>query len=190
MKRVARPRETAAVALKPRTRVRPHVTATRPFDSDASPPDSDAPERIARLRRVSEYFDSAFEIPGTNYRIGLDPLLGLLPVVGDAPGAAVSAYVVAEAAAMGVPRATLARMVFNVAVDAVIGSLPVVGDAFDAAWKANVRNVRLLEARADAPDGTPDRRFLLAVTAVVFVLVLGLVVAATVAAWWLLGRFG
>ena len=169
------------MALKPRTRVCAPVTAARPSD-DA---DTDAAVRIARLRRVSEYFDSAFEIPGTNYRVGLDPVLGLLPVVGDAPGAAVSAYVVAEAAALGVPRATLARMLFNVVVDAVVGSLPVVGDAFDAVWKANVRNVRLLEARADAPDGAPDRRFLFAVTAGVFLLVLALVAAATVAAWWL-----
>ena len=176
----------AAVALKPRTRVRAAVTATRP--SDDADTDDDAAERIARLRRVSEYFDSAFEIPGTDYRVGIDPLLGLLPVVGDAPGVAVSAYVVAEAAALGVPRATLARMLFNVIVDAVFGSLPVVGDAFDAAWKANVRNVRLLEARADAPDGAPDRQFLFAVAAAVFVLVLALVAAATVAAWWLVGR--
>ena len=172
------------MALKPRTRVGAPVTATRPSD-DA---DADAARRVARLRRVSEYFDSAFEIPGTNYRIGLDPVLGLLPVVGDAPSAAVSAYVVAEAAALGVPRATLARMLFNVVVDAVFGSLPVVGDAFDAVWKANVRNVRLLEARAGHPDRTADRRFLFAVTAGVFLLVLALVAAATLAAWWLVGR--
>ena len=176
------------MALKPRPRVRPPVTATRPSDADTDT-DADATGRVARLRRVSEYFDSAFRVPGTGYRVGLDPLLGLLPVVGDAPGAAVSAYVVAEAAALGVPRATLARMLFNVVVDAVVGSLPVVGDAFDAVWKANVRNVRLLEARtrADAPDGTPDRRFLLAVAAAVFVLVLAFVAAATVAVWWLVG---
>ena len=183
------------MALKPRTRVGAPVTPTRPSDDDggAGDPDAvnpDAAERVARLRRVSEYFDSAFEIPGTSYRVGLDPLLGLLPVVGDAPGAAVSAYVVAEAAALGASRATLARMLFNVVVDAVFGSLPVVGDAFDAVWKANVRNVRLLESRTrvDHPDGAPDRRFLFAVAAGVFVLVLALVAAATVAAWWLVGR--
>ena len=159
------------------------MTATRP-------PDSDVPDRLARLRRASEYFDSAFRIPGTDYRIGLDPLLSLLPVVGDATGAAVSAYIVAEAAALGVPRATLARMVFNVAVDAAVGSLPVVGDVFDAAWKANVRNVRLLEARVEAPSGAPDRWFLLAVTAAVFAFALALVIVVTVGAWWLLGRLG
>jgi hypothetical protein len=154
------------------------------FASDA------AAERLDRLRAASHYLDDAFRVPGTDYRIGLDPLLGLLPVVGDTPGAVVSAYIVAEAAAMGVPRETLARMLFNVVVDAVFGSLPFVGDAFDAVWKANVRNVRLLEARADAPDGTADRRFLVVVTALVFALAVGLVALATAAGWWALQRVG
>ena len=154
--------------------------------ADAGDADAAVSERLARLRAASRYFDDAFRIPGTDYRIGLDPLLGLLPVVGDTPGAVVSAYIVAEAAAMGVPRATLARMLFNVVVDAVFGSLPFVGDAFDAVWKANVRNVRLLEARADAPDGEADRRFLLVVTALVFALVIGLVAVVTAAGWWAL----
>jgi hypothetical protein len=148
-------------------------------------------ERVARLRRVSHALDSAVEIPYIHVRIGLDPLLGLLPVVGDATATAAAAYIVVEAAALGVPRATLARMCLNLLVDAVVGSIPLVGDAFDVVWRANDRNVRLLEARLDDPGGERrDRR----VVAALGVLLLGFVLAvgagAAVAVWWLLGLTG
>ena len=153
---------------------------------------------IARLRAVSFWLDEAFEVPGTNHRIGLDPLLGLLPVVGDAPTTAVSAYVVAEAVALGVPRETLARMLATLALDATVGSIPVIGTLFDAVWKANARNVALLEARTAAVDGvgpTPDdvradRRFLFAVAAAVFLFVAGVGAAFALAVLWLVGRLG
>jgi hypothetical protein len=146
---------------------------------------------MARLRTLSRYLDSAVRVPGTEYRVGLDPLLGLLPVVGDAPAAAVSAYIVAEAAALGVPRPTLARMLANIVVDAVVGSVPVVGDLFDAVWKANERNVRLLAARRDNPSGgARDRRVVVAASVALFCLALGLTAATAVAAWWLLGAAG
>lgn len=147
--------------------------------------------RLARVRRFSYAFDSAVTIPGTNVRIGLDPLLGLLPVVGDATAAAVSAYVIAEAAALGVPRATLARMCLNVLVDALVGSLPLVGDAFDAVWRANDRNVRLLEARLADPRGERrDRRIVAALGLAIFLVVTAVGVAAAAVAWWLLGVAG
>jgi hypothetical protein len=152
--------------------------------------DLDAADPLQRARAVAHLLDEAVRVPGTNYRIGLDPLLGLLPVVGDAPAAAASAYVVATAAALGVPRATLARMLLVLTVDAVFGSIPIVGDVFDAAFKANVRNVRLMEARAEYPDtAAVDRRFLLVVAVAVCALLLLLGVASAVLAWWLLGRF-
>jgi len=157
--------------------------------------DEDSTATLARLRLLSHYLDDLVRIPGTNYRIGLDPLLGLLPVVGDAPTTVLSAYIVAEAAAFGVPRATLARMVSVLVVDAVVGSIPVVGDAFDAVWKANDRNVRLLERRARAGDVDADalqadRRFVLGVAVVLVAALIGVAAAATVAAWWLLGLVG
>ncbi|ELZ79188.1 hypothetical protein C454_12873 [Haloferax gibbonsii ATCC 33959] len=150
-------------------------------------------ETLARLRTVSFYLDEAFEIPGTNYRIGLDPILGLVPGVGDATAAALSAYILVEAAMLGVPRATLARMLGNVVLDATVGSLPVVGDVFDAAWKANARNVRLLEARYD--DASPaaveaDRRFLLAAVAAIALLLVALGAATALVALWVLGQVG
>jgi hypothetical protein len=147
--------------------------------------------RLGHLRELSRLFDSSIPVPGTDYRIGLDPILGLLPVVGDVPGATVSAYIVAEAAGMGVPRATLARMLFNLVVDAVVGSVPVAGDLFDAVWKANQRNVALLEARVDDPTaGRADRRFLLVVTVGLLVLLLAVGTASVLALLWLAGQVG
>lgn len=154
--------------------------------TDAVDPEAEA---LARLRRLSHYLDSAFRIPGTEYRIGLDPILGLLPVVGDLPATAASAYIVAEAAALGAPRETVVRMVGNLVVDAVVGSVPVVGDAFDAVWKANRRNVRLLEARRADPSGARrDGRVLAVVGVALVALLLALGAAAAVASWWLLSR--
>lgn len=147
-------------------------------------------EALARLRRLSYYLDSAIAIPGTNRRIGLDPLLGLLPVAGDLSAAAVSAYIVAEAAALGAPRETVARMVLNLVVDAVFGSIPLVGDVFDAAWKANRRNVRLFEARRADPSGAErDGRVLAAAGVLLFVLVVALGAGVALASWWVLSQF-
>ncbi|ELZ89157.1 DUF4112 domain-containing protein [Haloferax sulfurifontis] len=150
-------------------------------------------ETLARLRAVSFYLDEAFEIPGTNYRVGLDPILGLVPGIGDATASALSAYILVEAAMLGVPRATLARMLGNVVLDATVGSLPLVGDVFDAAWKANARNVRLLETRYD--DASPaaaaaDRRFLLAAVAAIALLLVALGAATVLVALWVLGQVG
>jgi hypothetical protein len=170
---------------RPESPAEPTVEGTK---ADAATPEAAA---VTRLRTLSHYLDSAVRVPGTEYRVGLDPLVGLLPVVGDAPAAAASAYIVAEAAGLGVPRSTLARMVVNLVVDAVFGSIPVVGDLFDAAWKANQRNVRLLEARRSDPAGSArDRRVVLAAAVALFCLLLGLAAASAVVVWWLLGAAG
>ncbi|WP_224267981.1 DUF4112 domain-containing protein [Haloprofundus salinisoli] len=146
-------------------------------------------ETLQRLRRLGRLLDNSIHIPGTSYRIGLDPIVGLVPVVGDVPITAVSAYIVAEAAYLGVPKVTVLRMLFNLAVDAVVGSVPVVGDVFDAAWKANARNVALAEARRDDPRaGARDRRFFTVVVGGLFVLLLVLGAASTLAVLWLVGR--
>nr|WP_305882825.1 DUF4112 domain-containing protein [Halobellus rarus] len=146
---------------------------------------------MARLRRVSSLLDSAVEIPVINVRIGLDPLLGLLPGVGDATTTAASAYVVAEAAALGAPRATIARMCLNLLVDALFGSIPLVGDAFDVVWRANDRNVRLLEARLSDPSAERrDRRVVVVLGIAVFVGVLAVSAIVLATLWWLLGVAG
>lgn len=112
-----------------------------------------------RLRRLAWLLDNSIVIPGTRFTIGLDAILGLFPVLGDLLGALISGYIVIEAARLGVPRNVLARMLLNIAIEALIGVLPVAGDVFDAAWKANQRNVGLLDAwldRANRP-GTKAR---------------------------------
>ncbi|MGH8692014.1 MAG: DUF4112 domain-containing protein, partial [Burkholderiales bacterium] len=93
--------------------------------------------------------DSSIPIPGTRMTIGLDALVGLVPVVGDLLGVLVSAYILAQAARMGVAKRVLARMALNIAIEGLAGMVPIAGDVFDAAWKANQRNLRLLEEWLD-----------------------------------------
>lgn len=100
---------------------------------------------LARTRTMARLLDEAVAIPGIGYRVGLDPLLSIAPVSGDAAGAALSLYIIAEATRLGVPPKTLLKMVANVALDTLGGSVPVLGTLVDAAWKANKRNVSLLE---------------------------------------------
>jgi hypothetical protein len=98
---------------------------------------------LGRMATVAWLLDDSIRVPGTGRRIGLDPVVGVLPVAGDLAMAALSLYVVAEAALAGVSRRTLAAMLVTIAIDAGAGSVPVVGDLFDATWKANRRNVEL-----------------------------------------------
>ena len=125
----------------------------RESDLDALP----ARERAAldRTRTASRLLDEAIRVPGTDFRVGIDPILSLVPVSGDAVGAVCSLYIVAEAVRLGITRKTLLKMLTNVAVDTVGGSIPVVGSLVDAVWKANRRNVALLEdhlaVRTDIP---------------------------------------
>ena len=100
---------------------------------------------VRRSRTVSTLMDEAVRLPGTGYRVGIDPLLGLVPFGGDTVAFVLSLYPIVEAARLGLPRSTLARMFVNVGVDFLVGSVPVLGTLFDAVWKANERNVRLME---------------------------------------------
>ena len=90
--------------------------------------------------------DSAVVIPGTKIRIGADSILGIIPVVGDLGGAALSGYIVLTSARLGAPPSALLRMLINIAIDTVVGSVPVLGDMFDVGWRANMRNADLLES--------------------------------------------
>jgi len=124
----------------------------KPLEGEWLPPETPAQrEARERLRLVAWLLDSSIPIPGTRFTIGIDALIGLIPLLGDLIGVLASSYILAEAHRLGVGRAVLARMAANVAVDGVIGIVPFLGDVFDAAWKANVRNVRLLEAWARRP---------------------------------------
>ncbi len=102
-------------------------------------------QRIARLDALSKLLDVAFVVPGTNIRYGIDGLIGLIPVVGDIITTAISLWVVREARALGAPWHLTSRMLGNVALDGVVGLVPFAGDAFDVMFRANVRNVRMLQ---------------------------------------------
>lgn len=120
-------------------------------------PDSIDSAAVERMQLVAGVLDEAVRIPGTDVRVGLDPLLGVVPGVGDALSGLVSLYVVLESARLGVSYATLLRMLANVAIDVAGGSIPYVGVAFDAFWKANVRNLELaLNDLLDRVEGDAD----------------------------------
>jgi hypothetical protein len=106
-------------------------------------------ERLARIDALSRLLDTAFILPGTDIRFGLDALIGLVPGIGDAITTAMSLYIVNEARALGAPRLLVARMIANVALDGVVGAIPLVGDAFDVAFRANRRNLALLRDHLD-----------------------------------------
>ena len=112
---------------------------------------------VRRMQFVRRLLDDSVRVPGTDVRVGLDPLLSALPGnVGDVVGAGLSLYIVLESARLGVSFTTLLRMLANVAVDVAVGSVPVVGVLFDAVWKANARNVELALADLAAADEPLD----------------------------------
>ena len=106
---------------------------------------SDAQARLKRLRRLAWLIDGAFSMPGTRFRFGLNSIVGLVPVGGDAILGAISLYIVYEAAQLGVPAPQLARMIANVGLEVFGGSVPILGDLFDMALKANLRNLAIIE---------------------------------------------
>ncbi|QEG24945.1 DUF4112 domain-containing protein [Mariniblastus fucicola] len=102
-------------------------------------------ERIPRIRTIAHWMDGAFRIPGTQRRIGLDSLVGLVPGIGDLATTAVSAFIIREAWLLGIPKRKLLKMSGNVAIDAIVGAVPLVGDLFDFAFKSNSKNVAIVE---------------------------------------------
>ena len=100
---------------------------------------------LARLNMVARTMDSLFAIPGTRLRLGVDSIIGLVPIAGDVVAHAISAYLIWEARKLGVSKLTLWRMVGNTLIDTVVGAVPLVGDAFDVVFRANMKNLRLLQ---------------------------------------------
>lgn len=151
-----------------------------PRDLPSAPPEPGKRARDPRLdgvRRLAFLLDAAIPIPGTSWRIGLDPLIGLIPGVGDTLGGLASLYAVVVAARLGAPPSVIARMGVNAALDALLGAVPLVGDLFDVGFRANVRNVQLLDDWLERPTDT-KRSSRLAVALVVIAAVA--VVAAVV----------
>lgn len=118
---------------------------------DPLPAPHAADRRTRGLRRLGYLLDEAIPIPGTGRRIGFDALVGLVPGVGDGLTGVLSAYIVVQAARLGVSVPVLARMLVNLGVDGLVGTIPFLGDLFDAGWKANTRNLALLHAEMERP---------------------------------------
>ena len=118
------------------------------YGFDFSRPQSRA-QRIARLDGLATLLDTAFFIPGTNIRFGIDAMIGLVPGIGDAITTAMSLYIIHEARQLGAPRHLIARMLANVLLDGVVGAVPLLGDAFDVMYRANRRNMALLRNHLD-----------------------------------------
>lgn len=158
-------------------------------EHDRPEPDLTADER--KLRRLSRLLDSQFRIPGTQIHFGVDALIGLVPGIGDTAGVVASSVVIAQAVGLGARGATLARMVLNAVLDGVVGTVPVLGTVFDVVFKANNRNVALLERHVADPGATTQasRRALLvtmvAVVATVAVSVIAILTLLVLVLRWL-----
>jgi hypothetical protein len=126
-------------------------------------------EALERVRNLARLLDTSIPLPG-GFRVGWDAVLGLIPGLGDGAGALFSAYIVLQAVRLGASREVLVRMLGNVALEAAMGAVPLLGDVFDAAFKANVRNVRLLEGHLAAPGETrrASRAWVIGVVVVLF----------------------
>lgn len=150
-------------------------------------PSSSDRSSVALLRRWAVLLDSAFEIPGTNIRFGLDAVLGLVPGIGDLASPIFTGLLLVTGLKMRLPLIVQARMVLNAAIDMLIGLVPILGDAADIAWKANLRNLALLErhARPGVRPARGDYVFVLlclALIALIAIVPLALVI-------WLLSKF-
>src|SRR5512133_1298806 len=145
-----------------------------------------------RLQRLAWLLDSSLRLPGFNFRIGVDAVLGLIPGFGDAAGVVLSSYIVHQAWRLGVPRSVLLRMWLNIMIEGVVGAVPLLGDIFDAAWKANMRNVALLEAHMQHPQrtATASRTLLAALAFTVVAMVAGALVIGWLVVRWLMHMAG
>jgi Domain of unknown function (DUF4112) len=142
---------------------------------------------LQRIRSLSQLLDNAIAIPGTQFRVGIDPILGLFPGAGDWLSAVLSVYIVLEAMRFRLPASTLLQMLFNLLLDALAGTIPVLGDLLDVTLKANHRNIQLLEKHLQnpRPQTLGDRlvmifvigaliAFLITVTSLAFMVINGL----------------
>lgn len=149
---------------------RRHLDPVEPLTGVARPiprviAEGEAGRRLHRLRSLSWFLDRS--IPIGKWRIGVDPILGLVPGAGDWIGAALSVYVLYEGARLGLPVSVLLRMTGNILVEAIVGTVPVLGDIFDFAWQANTRNLALVEQHyRPGLELRPGRRIVLALVVV------------------------
>ena len=142
------------------------------------------------LDRLAQLMDARFRIPGTNIRFGLDALVGLIPGAGDLSTFAVSGYMMLIMAKNGASGFVLARMAVNILVDALIGSIPIIGDLFDIAFKANMRNMRLMhQYYAEGRHRGGAWKVVIPVLILIFIFILGLIWLVYKGIAWLISLF-
>lgn len=138
------------------------------------------------IERLSWLLDESITLPN-GYKIGLDGFIGLIPGVGDFIGGLLSSIIIYQARQLGVPRMVLARMMINMIIDTVFGTVPVIGDLFDFVWKANKRNIALLNKYQLAPEKTYRKSFL---ENMLFILLLILILVGLILfIIWIIGVF-
>ena len=156
----------------PLLRPLPPVISTTSFDAD---------ERLRWVARIARLMDSQFRLPGTQFRFGLDPLLGLLPVVGDLSTLAVSGALLLTMLRHGASGAVVVRMALNILLDTIVGAIPLLGNLFDFAYKSNERNVALLRRHYAEGQHQGSGKGLVALLLLFFLVVFGLVAWGSVA---------
>jgi hypothetical protein len=109
-------------------------------------------ERLLRLKLLSNRLDEIITIPRTKYKIGIDPIIGTIPIIGDLLGSIISIYILYSGSKMGLSSRIIAKMSLNIGFDFVLGLIPIIGDIFDMGWKANKRNVKLIENNINKSD--------------------------------------
>ncbi len=159
---------------------------------DVIEPDEKLPQDLVTLRKFAFLMDQAFPIPGTNIRVGLDAVIGLIPGVGDVIGGILSTWIIAGALRHRVPAPIIVRMVINVAIDLFFGAVPVAGDVFDFLFEENMKNMRLLEKHRDRrrpPRSAASIAWVISAI-VAFIVLLALLILAGVVALvlWLIGQ--
>lgn len=173
------PEASDATPINNRPDVRP---VDNPADQGPMAPVEQAAAR-QRLRRLAHTLDSAIPLPG-GYRVGWDGAIGLIPGIGDLAGAALSSYIILEARRLGAPLVVLMRMTINVLIETAVGIIPVFGDLFDFVWKANRRNVELLERYLDNPRSS-RRQSTVVVAGLISVMAVAVVGLVALALWLL-----
>ncbi len=128
--------------------------AGRPLERDR---EGEAQRELENLRTIARIFDQAFRVPGTSFRFGIDALFGFIPGLGDIAGGIVAVYALRVARQLGAPASIQLRMLGNIALDAIVGAVPLFGDLFDFAFKAQTRNLALLEQWRRTPVPTARR---------------------------------
>jgi hypothetical protein len=140
------------------------------------------------LDDLARYLDGLFRLPGTDWRFGLDALIGLIPNVGDTITVLPSFYILIAGVRYGVPKITLLRMAFNIGLDYVVGMVPFIGDAFDFVWKANQQNMNLIRTRAagKGQGKTSDYVFVFGLMFLLIAILVGSIFASVFILWWVL----